>query len=169
MDIKGKQAAQVFIEVTLLTAYEELCKTLEIEPLTLVTPGRDYDENGELISWYEDECYPEFTDRKQQKLLNCLSTIKESKELLSYFLKILVEAEKINAGKVKEILQSEDNELKDSIEDYRNLLNEAKRVRDNIISNLLKPEISEYALNILNNEGLGIEDTYNILREFEEE
>lgn len=100
-----EKSREIEIECIALTAYENLCKLVDIEPRIEVIPGRDYDENGELASWYEDRIYPNFTKSKQKKLLNFINNTEEGPGLFAYIIKLLVEKGSLNKEEVKKILK----------------------------------------------------------------
>ena len=97
--------AQVELEMINLRAYEELCKLLEVEPVVVVTPGRDYDAGGELASWYEDKYYPEFTKSKQKKLLNYILRTPEAPQLVAHLATLLLRAGSLNEEEIKEVIE----------------------------------------------------------------
>ena len=96
---------EIEFEYIELTAYENLCDLVGIEPVIEIIPGRDYEENGELCSWYEDKVYPDFTKGIQEKLLNYIMETKEASALISYIASVLIKLGKIKKETVKQIIE----------------------------------------------------------------
>ena len=103
---------EIELEVIQMLAYTDLCKAVGIEPVVEITPGRDYDEDGELASWYEDLYYPDFTKTKQKKLLNSILAFEEAPALIAYIAKLLADAGKLNKEEVKNILEGKRTKIK---------------------------------------------------------
>lgn len=98
---------EVELETIQMLAYETLCEEAGVSCRTEITPGRDYDDDGELASWYEDKYYPEFTKVKQEKLLNYILTTEEAPSLIAHVTKLLLDANKLDKDKVKGIIEDE--------------------------------------------------------------
>ena len=93
------------LEIIRDRAYEELCDCVGIEPYIERTPGRDYDPDGNLSSWYETKYYPIYTKSKQNKLIKCLMKTEEGEALIARAVRMLVETEKLSKDEIKEILE----------------------------------------------------------------
>ena len=63
-------------------------------------------------------------------------------------------------------MSNKETELKEAIESYYKLLSEIEKLKVTIAQELLESEAPEFVLNVLNNEGLGTNEIFSILKQF---
>lgn len=100
-----------------MTNYERLCEAVGIKPQLYETPGREYDADGNLSSWYAEKIYPDFTTEKQNELIKLIAKMPNGykmeinyggetlEEALAGLTLKLVETGEIDKNEVRRILR----------------------------------------------------------------